>query len=106
MNEPSASWQLHALIMGLAPLLIASASCGPKKSPDPMQEFIARTDRQPPEGQPANWPEVKRLMARRAPTVGETAPDFTLTTRDGRTTITRSKFHPDRPLVLIFGSFT
>ena len=87
-------------------MLIASASCGPVKSQDPMQEFIARTDRQPPEEQPANWPEVKRLMARRAPAIGETAPDFTLTTRDGRTTITRSKFYPDRPLVLIFGSFT
>jgi hypothetical protein len=44
--------------------------------------------------------------APRAPAVGEAAPDFTLKTPDGKQTITRSKFQADRPLVLIFGSFT
>ena len=31
--------------------------------------------------------------------VGDSAPDFTLKTVDGTATITRSTFHPDRPLV-------
>jgi len=72
---------------------------------DPAADFIARTDRMPPEKQPPNWSTVKQLMARRAPQVGEPAPDFTLPTLDGRE-ITRSAFQLDRPLVLVFGSFT
>jgi len=45
-------------------------------------------------------------MAHAVPAVGAVAPDFTFKTVDGSTAITRSKFHPDRPLVLVFGSFT
>jgi peroxiredoxin len=44
--------------------------------------------------------------ARPVPAVGAAAPDFTLKTVDGATAITRSKYHPDKPLVLVFGSFT
>jgi hypothetical protein len=55
----------------------------------------------PPEGRKAH-----ALLARRAPSVGESAPDFVLTTRDGEGTIRRSEFHEARPLVLIFGSHT
>lgn len=43
--------------------------------------------------------------ARTAP-VGQRAPDFTLTTVDGRTTHTLSTFAGDRPVALIFGSYT
>jgi hypothetical protein len=38
--------------------------------------------------------------------VGERAPDFTLTTVDGKTSHTISKFAGDRPVALIFGSYT
>ena len=73
---------------------------------DPAPGFIAGVDRAPPEKRPPNWERTKSLMARPVPAVGAAAPDFMLKTVDGSTTITRSKFHPDRPLVLVFGSFT
>jgi hypothetical protein len=73
---------------------------------DPAEDFIRRTDAMPPDQRPPHWEETRRLMLRPAPRVGEPAPDFTLVTVDGSQRITRSKFHPDRPLMLIFGSFT
>jgi peroxiredoxin len=45
-------------------------------------------------------------MMRPAPAVGTPAPDFTLATADGGTSITRSTFASGKPLVLIFGSWT
>jgi len=38
--------------------------------------------------------------------VGERAPDFTLTTPDGGTSVTLSSFRGRRPVALIFGSYT
>ena len=73
---------------------------------DPAPGFIAGVDRAPAEKRPPNWERTKALMARPAPAVGAVAPDFTLKTVDGSTSITRSKVHLDRPLVLVFGSFT
>jgi hypothetical protein len=43
---------------------------------------------------------------REGPKIGDQAPDFTLNTPDGKQTITLSKFHGHKPVVLIFGSFT
>lgn len=63
-------------------------------------------DAMPPEQRLPNWETTKALMDRVAPPVGTVAPDFTLQSPDGRQTITRSAFQGDRPLVLIFGSFT
>jgi hypothetical protein len=40
------------------------------------------------------------------PRVGSTAPDFTLPTQDGKDTINLSQFRGQKPVVLIFGSFT
>jgi hypothetical protein len=42
----------------------------------------------------------------RGPNVGDTAPDFTLSTQDGKTTVTLSEHRGKRPVVLVFGSFT
>jgi len=75
-------------------------------SEDPAAAFIQQVDQAPPEKRPPDWERTKALMARRPPAVGETAPDFTLRTVDEKASIIRSQFHPDRPLVLIFGSFT
>ena len=55
---------------------------------------------------PGNWAHLKDLAFRPAPRVGDAAPDFTLTSLDGETKITRSTFQDGRPLVLVFGSFT
>lgn len=71
-----------------------------------MQMYMRQVDAMPPEKRPPNWSETKRRMLRPAPQVGQQAPDFTLTMLDGSGQITRSKFQPDRPLVLVFGSFT
>jgi alkyl hydroperoxide reductase subunit AhpC len=40
------------------------------------------------------------------PALGEPAPDFTLTTHDGKQTVTLSDSRGKKPVVLIFGSFT
>ena len=68
--------------------------------------FIARMDAAAPEDQLPNWETTKALMLRTAPVVGEQAPDFTLETRDGGESIRLSQFEGDRPVVLIFGSWT
>ena len=73
---------------------------------DPAPKFIAEVDRAPAEKRPPNWEHTKALMARPVPKVGDPAPDFTLKTVDGAATITRSQFQADRPLVLVFGSFS
>ncbi len=47
--------------------------------------------------------------AQRAPDtlkVGDTAPDFALPAMDGEDTVTLSNFQGDRPVALIFGSYT
>lgn len=75
-------------------------------TPDPALEFLAQVDAAPADQRPPNWEDVKRLMARRAPGVGEPAPDFELATPDGKSRIRRSAFAAGRPLVLNFGSFT
>jgi hypothetical protein len=43
---------------------------------------------------------------REGPRVGQPAPDFILTTQDGKTTIRLSQFRGKKPVVMVFGSFT
>ncbi len=74
-------------------------------SRDPAARMIRRMDRSPADQRPPNWEHTRALMTRTPPGIGEVAPDFTLKTRDGAATLTRSTFD-GRPLVLIFGSFT
>jgi hypothetical protein len=38
--------------------------------------------------------------------VGDTAPDFSLTSPDGKTTVTLSSFKNKQPVVLVFASYT
>ena len=40
------------------------------------------------------------------PKLGEHAPDFELTTLDGKSTVRLSSFRGRKPVVLVFGSFT
>jgi hypothetical protein len=76
------------------------------RSPDPAAGFIAQMDRAPAAQHPKNWEQTKSLMARKAPKVGQPAPDFSLPTLDGTATNTLSQRQAGRPMVLIFGSFT
>lgn len=79
------------------------SACQPN---DPVAMFIKQQDGLPPEQRVPDWERTKRLMLRKAPAVGDVAPDFALATLDGSQTIRMSEFHESRPLVLIFGSFT
>jgi len=73
---------------------------------DPNADFIAEMDSLPQEKQLPNWATTKALMMRNPPKVGDMAPDFSLKARDGDTTTKLSQFRNDRPVVLIFGSWT
>ena len=73
-------------------------------SPD--EEFIQRMESAPPEERVPNWSHVKKLMARKAPKVGDAAPDFELKKLDGAERIALSQFAGKQPVVLIFGSYT
>ena len=92
----------------LTVLLLGSALSAQSnsKSADRTEPWVKSVDAQPADQRPAEWAQTKALMRRRPPAVGEMAPDFTLPTRDGKASVTRSKFHEGRPLVLIFGSYT
>ena len=48
----------------------------------------------------------QKAMESSAPKVGETAPDFTLSDVQGTNQITLSALRGQRPVALIFGSFT
>lgn len=82
---------------------ILVAGCTPN---DQMAMFVKQVDSAPASERPPNWEEVKRLMARPAPAVGAVAPDFSLSSVDGRQSLTMSRQRGERMLVLIFGSFT
>ncbi|MHC4992547.1 MAG: hypothetical protein ACYTGC_16370 [Planctomycetota bacterium] len=91
--------------LGLATGLLVLTGCAAAPG-DPAAEWIVEMDSRPPEEQVPNWPEIRALMMREAPKVGDDAPDFELETRDGRGTIRLSEFQEARPVVLIFGSWT
>lgn len=73
---------------------------------DPAGKFIEQMDKAPPEKRLPNWEQTRKLMARVAPKPGDVAPDFSLHTLDMKATIKLSQHKDDRPVVLIFGSFT
>jgi len=84
-----------------------TAYAGEKEGkPSIADRFVKQVDQMPKEEQPPNWDDVKKWMARKAPAVGEAAPDFTLQVFEGKDKITCSKFHEGRPMVLLFGSYT
>ena len=97
--------QLKIALFLLSAALLACLAVG-CKSVDPAPKFIARVDNAPPERRPKGWENVRPLMLRPAPVVGQTAPDFTLPVVDGTSEINRLAYQGTRPLVLIFASFT
>ncbi len=50
--------------------------------------------------------ERQRKESRKAPELGDLAPDFSLRSPDGQASVQLSSFQGKRPVVLIFGSFT
>jgi peroxiredoxin len=49
---------------------------------------------------------IQKNLDRHAPKVGDTAPDFTLFDVDGKESVTLSHFRGEKPVALIFGSYT
>ncbi len=82
------------------------------KPVDPPIEAEADEEEKPPPGMPSTSTLVKGLFSgevgsfRAGPSVGQLAPDFTLTTQDGKRTVSLHEFRGEHPVVLIFGSFT
>ena len=66
----------------------------------------------PPSGMPDRLTLLKGLLtgeigsSSHGPRVGELAPDFALRTPDGKRAIKLSSFRHEKPVVLVFGSFT
>ena len=85
---------------------LSAAQSGEQPMQDPVKQFMERMDTAPPEQRVPNWETTKKLMARSAPAVGDSAPDFSLKTLDGKETFTLSQFRGKQPVVLIFGSYT
>lgn len=83
--------------------LVAVAGC---MTGDPADKMIQMVDQSPPEKRPPDWDTTRSLMMRPSPSVGDVAPDFTLKTANGDQSITRTKYQPGKPQVLVFGSFT
>ena len=84
-------------------LLLFTAGC---RSVDPAAKFMAEMYHAPAEKRPKDWDHTRTLMSRTVPVVGQPVPVFTLPMHKSEQTITRSVHQADRPLVLIFGSFT
>ncbi len=105
ISSSSPARAIVATSLLLITLGMGCASPGAAPSADPAAQMIAQIDASPPDKRPPSWELTKARMARRPPAFGEFAPDFTLPLLDGDT-VTRSQCHKDKPLVLIFGSFT
>ena len=84
----------------------AAILAGCAATTDPAADFMAHMDSRPPDKQLPNWAWTKALMMREPPSVGGMAPDFTLKTRGSNTTTSLSQFRNEKPVVLIFGSWT
>jgi hypothetical protein len=91
------------MVLGIVVLVGAMLSV---QDIDPARKFIEQMDKAPPEKRVPNWEHTKALMARVAPKVGDAAPEFSLSTLDGKQTVNLSQHKGDKPVVLVFGSFT
>ena len=49
---------------------------------------------------------AQKKMDAKAPRAGDLAPDFTLSDIEGQNAVTLSDFRGEKPVVLVFGSFT
>lgn len=89
-----------------AAFFTAGCRSTPEEEPDMADRYIAAMDAKPAEERVPKWEETKALMNRRAPQVGEVAPDFELPREDGSGTARLSSLCRERPVILVFGSYT
>lgn len=81
-------------------------ACAQSNDGDVAAQWIAEMDARPASEQVPNWPEIRALMQRKAPGVGQPAPDLALRHRDSDEIVRLSSFRGHKPVVLIFGSWT
>ena len=97
-----------------AAVVLAAAGCAgteepgpePEREPDMADQFIERMDSLPPEERVPDWDRTRALMVREAPAVGDRAPDFELPLEDGSGVVRLSTLASEKPVVLVFGSYT
>jgi len=85
--------------------ILTTLGCA-SRTDDQATQFIAEMDARPADEQVPDWPEIRALMKRPAPKVGQMAPDFALQKRDGKEIVRLSDLRGSKPVVLIFGSWT
>lgn len=99
----ASSW----LAVGVVFLVFLCVGCTATPDGDEIAaRWFAEMDALPPEERVPHYDEVRRLMTREAPVVGQPAPDFELPTLAGDRTVRLSSFRGERPVVLILGSYT
>ncbi len=91
------------MVFGLALCGAGLTGCA---ASEPSVRMIAEMDALPAEKQLPNWASTRALMMRKPPKIGDMAPYFALKAREGDATTRLSQFRDDRPVVLIFGSWT
>jgi hypothetical protein len=99
-------------IIGVTALVLIAAEAGfsarvyyaMRQTPDAFGHFMAKL----PMPLMMAFPFETMWMRARAGTVnvGDTAPDFRLPTLDHQSAVQLSSFREDRPVVLVFGSYT
>ena len=99
------TWRIFALA-GTCGWVSLLAACATSNNQDFVAQWMQEMDALPAEEQVPNWEHTRALMVRQAPRPGDPAPDFALQTRHSDDVIRLSEFQANRPVVLIFGSWT
>lgn len=100
-----------SVIAALLSALVIGTGCASDRTQKAAPEdegaaFIAMMDAKPAEELLPDWDRTKALMSRKAPAVGDSAPDFVLPREDGLGNVRLSGLWPEKPVVLVFGSYT
>src|SRR5947209_3395848 len=91
------------VILNAFGLLLASVSLAAQAAPG---AGTGTQDSGPPEREHIAPPAPGERIKQDLTVVGDLAPDFTLISRDGTKKITLADYRGQRPVVLIFGSYT
>src|SRR4051812_9100920 len=93
-----------AVLIGAEAALCAGAYWAMRQTPDAFGRIVARTPMPLMMAVPFEtlWTRARGGRV----SVGDEAPDFRLPTLDRKATVQLSSFRGDRPVVLVFGSYT
>lgn len=94
------------IALALAAVALLAGCASTREAEPDAASFIAEMDALPPDERVPHWDVIRARMVRKGPEVGDMAPDFALSRRDGDGIVRLSEFPPTRPVVLVFGSWT